>query len=211
MGHLSNEQITAFCVAWCAGEDSLKGVEAELLQLPLQPINELRYATRHLARAIEATDAAACLKEYDAAMRHCVCAAYDTAEAVLVARCARFKQFQEDFSDFPIETPVLDYKAAVIAYRLAQDAMSRDPDDRHNHKARVQEACANVKQFDDCLDEARNELNKKRDKARVEEEARRVSAQAALAAEREKRRQWQITAVIALVAALAACAKVAVG
>ena len=183
MGHLTEGEIAAFCKAWCEAEDSLKPVEAELIELPQQPINELRYATRHFARAVGAEDLATAREQYAAAIRHCTCAGYDTAEAVLLFRCLRFKAFQEEFSDFPIETPVLDYGAAQLAYQAAQDAISRDPDNRHHRKAAVQQACESLTKFDKSLDTARNELNKKRDRAPQTEKgtARRFRSQIAVA------------------------------
>jgi hypothetical protein len=187
MGQLSREEIAAFCIAWRDAEDSLKAVEGELLQLPQQPINELRYATRHFIRAIEADDAAECRTQYDAAIRHCTCASYDTAEAVLLFRALRFKLFREDFKDFPIETPVLDYKAALVAYRGAQDALSRNPEDRHHRKTHVQAAVASLDVFDKSLDDARDELNK------------------AVAKDRRTRNQWLLGFAALVVAAIAAC------
>ncbi len=162
MGHLTEAEVAAFCSAWCDAEDSLKDVEGELLRLPQQPINELRYATRHFSRAVIETDASVCRQEYAAAMRHCVGAAYDTAEAVLVYRLLRWKQFKEAFADFPIETPVLNHAAAVKAYRAAQRVISRDPDARMQRRRQVLEASATLTEFDECLEDARDELNKKR-------------------------------------------------
>lgn len=165
MGHLTDEEISHFCDSWCEAEDSLKHVESEIIELPQQPINELRYATRHFIRSFKSFDRSDCLEQYHAAMRHCTCAGYDTAEAVLLFRCLRFKEFQQDFADFPIETPVLDYGAALLAYQSAQEALSRDPGSRHQRKSAVQQACDALTQYDRILDSARNELNKKRARA----------------------------------------------
>lgn len=165
MGHLTDDEIVEFCKSWCEAEDSLKHVESQLVQLPQQPVNELRYATRHFSRAVNAITRGDCEQEYKAALRHCTCAAYDTSEAVLLFRCLRFKKFQEDFSDFPIETPVLDYRAAQLAYQDAQDSISRDPTNRHERREHIRKACEALSDFDRILDVARNELNKKRQRA----------------------------------------------
>lgn len=162
MHHLSDGEAAAFCAAWVAAEDSLKDVESELIQLPIQPINELRYATRHFARALTADSREECAKQYEAGMRHCVYASYDCAEAVLTYRILRFKAFREDFKDLPIETPVLDYRAALLAYRAAQGAIARNPEERDKRRDGIKAACKELESFDACLDAARDELNKKR-------------------------------------------------
>lgn len=202
---LSDGEIAGFCAAWKEGEDSLKHVEAELIRLPLQPINELRYATRHFARACETLDEQERLTEYQAAMRHCTYAAYDCAEAVLTYRLLRFKDFVEEFKTMPIETPVLNYKDAVLAYRKAQGAICRNPDQRDQRKKEIIEACESLEPFDACLDVARDELNKKRELARREaQEAREVRRDD----NTTSAFRWKVSTIIALLGLAVACAKI---
>lgn len=141
MGHLTEGELGKFCDAWIEGEDSLKDVESELTKLPLQPINELRYATRHLTRALKSDSRESSEKQLEAALRHCTYASYDCAEAVLTYRIIRFKAFVEDFKDIPIETSALDYKAALVAYRSAQGSISRNPEERDKRKVDIKNAC----------------------------------------------------------------------
>ncbi len=147
-------------------ECELKKIEHINDELPIPPINELRYAGHHLARAWSARDKGdeqACGGEIDKAARHCQRAIYDAHEVGIQFNLKRIQQFQEDYRTVPVVEVVKNYAELRAQAKAANDHIqliaSKHKGERDGYYAECREHYNKVKTVADTLDESRDGLN----------------------------------------------------
>ena len=119
-------------------EQSIKNAEMDGYGLPIPPINELRYATRHLLNAfIHTNDHNYCDEHIARCKRHCLRAIYDAQEIPVIGYIDCIKGFFESYDIEIIDLFIKDHRQKRIIVRAAQDKAqhirSTGNDDREKH------------------------------------------------------------------------------
>ena len=154
--------------------DAYKNAEAAIHDLGLDTgqgadipaVNELRYAGHHVLQSIVANEAkniAARDEQLVKAMKHCARALYDVYDSAVFYRLSQFSNFQQDYATVDVAESVPDYAEIV---RRIQGALARlrnarlAQSDRSSFYTAVVECYPQLEQDVECLESARDELNK---------------------------------------------------
>lgn len=137
----------------------------ELIQdegLFYHPVNQLRYAGFHIARAVKNTEEGDHEEEWKRARRHCQRAIYDASEMALVYCIAEINGFQDDYKKVDITPTVTDYLEIIAQVRAAQSLIeSTDHESREDKFEECDSMFNALRPHVDLLNDARPELNKR--------------------------------------------------
>ncbi|MBF8274867.1 MAG: hypothetical protein HW380_3972 [Magnetococcales bacterium] len=147
-------------------ETIIKQIESlENDALPVPPVNQLRYAGRHILNALSGKQS----QEqgwYDA-RKHCLRAVYDGAQIGLSFFLRKIKDFENDYRAVTVVDVLPDFPNIIKEARKAQDLLANVDSDM---KERLAEDCLicfeSLRNSVDSMDLARVELNKKVDRQR---------------------------------------------
>lgn len=187
----TTDQIAELEADWRSAEEQIKEAEQETGDFPIPPVNELRYAGRHLLDAFTADSDEARQKEFSKAQRHTLRAKYDAAEVRILSHLRSIMFFRDDYRTVEIAPILPDWQATLLLVREVQDRIRENRRDdrlekRGSDHGLFVEYSARLKEHVLRLDVAREELNKK------------------LELRRENTRRWAIGISVAIVLALLA-------
>lgn len=109
MPMLSSEELQSFNELFTRCEKALKISEDWTDNIPVAPINQLRYATRHLLDASQASSPCKKSKELAEARTHCDRAWFDAMDAILAYGPSYFHAFEKRFEAVDISSVVSNY------------------------------------------------------------------------------------------------------
>lgn len=147
-------------------ERELKKIERVNDELPIPPVNELRYAGNHLARAWAAhnrDEAVVCNEEIDKAARHCQRSIYDAHEVGIQFYLKRIQMFQEEYRNVPVVTILKNYPDLRVEANEANEHIQivaeRHRGERDGYYNECREHYNKIKRVAEVLDAARDDLN----------------------------------------------------
>jgi hypothetical protein len=162
---LDSQAFEALTKQWKTADDRIKRSERVQLVLNTPAVKELRDAGYHLVQALEASDKKTELEELNRAIRHATRASYDAVESEALFFLEQIKKFQADYRLIEINIDGLDYPAIRSRARNALNLTllaNRDKESRDQHYTALYGLCDGLSQDFDRLEDAREELNKKR-------------------------------------------------
>ena len=150
-----------FCLFQKA-ENMLKQIELLTNELSFPPVNELRYAGKHISKALVASDTSAASDEISSAEKHCKRSLFDSMEIGIAYFLRRFAFFAEDYRRVEISGVVSDYVKYLETIRQAQSFLANNSihDSFENWKI-AEEHFVHLKEIDSVLQTARVELDKR--------------------------------------------------
>jgi hypothetical protein len=92
------KRIESLKIAFEAAEAQIKKAENEFDELPLPPINELRYSYGHFLKALVSGDD----EEYRSAEKHAKRSTYDAVDVQIIFYLELFKAFKEEYRNISI-------------------------------------------------------------------------------------------------------------
>lgn len=159
--------VSRFEADWKEAEAQIKAVEAETDSAPIPPINELRYAGRHLLDALTSSDSVQRNSDIAKAERHALRAKYDAAEVRVLGHLRSIGSFREDYSKVELAQAfpgwqVINLRARNVQKRIAHNRVdsSRENARHEDHQEFVRLAEQLADDVEQC-DLHREELNKK--------------------------------------------------
>jgi hypothetical protein len=178
---------------WDKAESRIKRTEHLRTSLTIPAVNELRYAGYHLLRALTYNPSAGDEDTPEVSLGkgtlHCRRATYDAVDAEAMLYLERAKRFEQDYRDVSIDVPNFNYMAVRAQIREARDLMleARSAyESRDAYHQRIMEHCDKLRSAVDLMDDARIELNKKKD------------------SELRTKRNFKIVVTVSILAAIAA-------
>ena len=162
---LDSGAFAALAKQWGAAEERIKHAGRVQLTLNTPAIKELRDAGFHLIRALEAPDKDGEREELNRALRHATRASYDAVESETLWLLEQIKRFQRDYRLIEIKVDGLDYQAIRRRARETRNLTleaNQNKESRDEHFTSLFGKCTDLAKDLDSLDDAREELNKKR-------------------------------------------------
>ncbi len=131
-------------------------VEEELVGLLFAPINELRYAGRHMITAVinDSED------DFEKAMSHCHRAIYDALDIRILIAIERIDCFLKDYRDVVITNIIPDFATKCITIDAIRNRHSVRYTDRETYWQECEEDLKILEQYCIEFNIARQELNK---------------------------------------------------
>lgn len=125
------------------------------------PVNQLRYAGYHIARALDVENSGDNEKHCKRAISHCQRAIYDASEMAIVFCLSEVHGFQQDYKSVDFLPTIPNYPDIVKVVRQAQVLISKKHKNREQKYKECGELFKVIKPYVDCLNDARPELNKR--------------------------------------------------
>ncbi len=147
-------------------ENELKTIEQLNEALPIPPVNELRYAGNHLARAWDAFnkgDEPTRDDEILMAAKHCQRSIYDSYEMGIQFQLDRVNKFRDDYRKIPVTQTLKNYSElraqATRAYKHIQEVATKHKGNREVYYDDCREHYKKIEDVADILDASRDDLN----------------------------------------------------
>ncbi len=157
-----NEKLKSFNKEYEKAEEILK--EAELIDieegLAFPPVNELRYAAKHLSRFFTSTDRTSALKEIDSALSHVKRAQYDAYDICITDYLTLCAHFDKEFKKIPITKIRPEYTEDIRIINNIKKNISRRNREEIDFFDEIQKEIINIRQIYENWDACRSELNK---------------------------------------------------
>lgn len=144
-------------------EKLLKTAEWSDGQLDIPSINELRYVSFHLLRALSTGDGQEQAEELQRAKRHCQRASYDAIELSLVYELEAIMRFEEDFRLFPYTKYYPDILESMERIEEIKTILGEDrehSETRGENYERAEQHLEEIKEINRKLKVRRTEINK---------------------------------------------------
>lgn len=159
----NNARICEIRSLYKKAEDAVSEISLLWDGLGVTPINQLRYAGRHLLDALTGNSDSPPEENFRRAENHCKRAIYDAMDSGIVYCLRKIDEFKNDYRSIEIIPIVPEYRNITGQYREAKALIDKARD--HNIRADFYDEAVqhykNLKDSVDSLDDAREELNKR--------------------------------------------------
>ncbi len=127
-------------------------------------INELRYVSYHLLKAIQHTDQYKQYEELKRAERHCMRASFDALELGMISQLEEVSVFKDDYKDFPVSDVLSGYFDKLAEVQRAQEflATAAGGEFRDEYYDECERVLGELMDITRAFRSAREEINKKR-------------------------------------------------
>lgn len=143
-------------------EDEISRISTLSNGLDCTPVNQLRYAGRHILDTISGNITDPVDEELTRAKRHCERAIYDAKDTGIVFYLTKIQQFKDDYRGIEITPTVPNYLEIISDARAAKqfvDQARSESDGRHSFYPEVREHLDKIEGAWTTLENAREELN----------------------------------------------------
>ena len=157
---MDKERIIKLRESFVKAENEIKRTETEFNELPLPPINELRYSYNHFLRAITTDNGSE--DNFRSAEKHVLRSIYDAVDVRIVSSLELIKSFQDEFRDVSIVAVIPKWIDQLNKAREVKDYLSSN-DDGETRQERLKDHLRyadDLKVICDTCENSREELKK---------------------------------------------------
>ncbi|MFY0628580.1 MAG: hypothetical protein JXR07_19945 [Reichenbachiella sp.] len=145
---------------FCKAENEIKQTESEFNELPLPPINELRYSFNHFLRTL--TSEGEDEDNFRSAEKHVKRSIYDAVDVRIVSSLELLKYFKDDFKNIVISDVIPNWVEILGKARKIKNDLSSN-DDGETRQERLEDHlryAKELKEICDTCEDSREELKK---------------------------------------------------